>query len=100
MKSNLKLFLKITTITSYLKITSKIQEKGSLKGKVSSNSSFILSNFLCVARNLEKKTNKRTIFFLETKILQLYIYKATFHGFHMLSKFVQTQCQRSHTFAQ
>ena len=27
----------------------------SLKGKVISNSSFTLSNFLCVARNLEKK---------------------------------------------
>ena len=47
----------------------------SLKGKVISNSSFTLSNFLCVARNLEKKTNH---FFLEAKmtkyVLQLYMY--------------------------
>ena len=90
MKSNLKWFFKITTIISYLKITSKFKEKGpleSLKGKVISNSSFMPSNFLCVAINLEKKTNH---LFLETKItkyvLQLYIYTATFYGFHMLSK--------------
>ena len=61
MKSNLKRFFKITTITSYIKITSKIQEKGpfveSLKGKVISNSSFTLSNFLYTARNLEKTAN-------------------------------------------
>ena len=56
MKSNLKWFFKITTITSYLKITSKIHEKSpleSLIAKVISNSSFQLSNFLCVARNLD-----------------------------------------------
>ena len=60
MKSNLKRLFKITTITSHLKITSKIQKKGTLenlKGKVISNPSFTLSNFLCVATNLEK-TNK------------------------------------------
>ena len=36
----------------------------SLKGKVISNSSFTLSNFLCVARNLEKQKH----LFLETKM--------------------------------
>ena len=50
----------------------------SLKGKVISNSSFMLSKFLCVARNLLKKQN----LFLKTKmtkyVLQLYIYTATF----------------------
>ena len=58
MKSNFKWFFKITTITSYVKITWKIKKNGpleSLKGKVISNSSFTLSNFLCVARNLGKK---------------------------------------------
>ena len=103
MKSNLKWFFKITTIISYLKITSKILKKGlleNLKGKVISNSSLTLSNFLCVARNLEIKNH----LFLETKmtkyVMQLYIYTATFYGFHMLSKFVQSQCLRSNTFAQ
>ena len=67
MKSNLKWFLIITTITSYLKTTSKIQEKGSLKSKVSSNSSFVLSNFLCIARNLEKKNKQTNHFFPRDK---------------------------------
>ena len=104
MKSNLKWFFKITTITSYLKVTSKIPEKGpleSLKGKVISNSSFTLSNFLWVARNIEKKKRKKNDLFLVTKmtkyVLQLYICAATFYGFHMLSKFVQSQCLRSDT---
>ena len=41
MKSNLKLFFIITTITSYLKITSKIQVKGpfgKFQRKITSNS--------------------------------------------------------------
>ena len=62
----------------------------SLKGKVISNSSFMLSKFLCVARNLLKKQN----LFLKTKmtkyVLQLYIYTATFYGFYLLSTI--TQC--------
>ena len=62
---------------------------------------FMLRNFLYVARNLGKKTNH---LFLKTKmtkyVLQLYIYMATFYGFHMPSKFVQSQCLRSDTFAQ
>ena len=32
-------------------------------------------------------------------VLQLYVYTATFYGFHMLSKFVQSQCLRLNTFA-
>ena len=57
-KSNVKWFFKITTITNYLKITSKIQEKDlleSLKGKIISSSSFKLSIVLHAARNIEKK---------------------------------------------
>ena len=59
-----------------------------------------LTNFLCVARNLEKKPH----LILETKmtkyLLQLYIYTATLYGFHMLLKFVQSDCLRSDTFVQ
>ena len=73
----------------------------SVKVKVISSSRFMLSNFSCVARNLEKKTNH---LFLETKmtkyVLQLYIYTATFYDFHMLSKFVQSQGLKSDTFGQ
>ena len=50
----------------------------------------MLSNFLCVARNLEKKK-----FVSRDKNDQIfttvYIYRATFYGFHMLSK-----CAQSH----
>ena len=83
MKIKLKGFFKITTITSYLRVTSKVALFGSLKGKVISNSSFTLTN-LCVVRNLEKKNH----LFLETKmtkhVIQLYIYTATFYGLDIL----------------
>ena len=53
------------------------------------------------SQKLRKKTNH---LFVETKmtnyVLQLYIYRATFYGFHMISKFVLSQCLRSDTFAQ
>ena len=53
------------------------------------------------SQKFRKKTNH---LFLETKmtkyVLQLYIYTATFYGFHMLSKFVQSQCLRSDKFTQ
>ena len=81
MKSNLKWFFKITTIISYLKITPKFKKKGLLesdKGKVISNSSFMLSNFLCVARNLEKKN-----LFLETKMTK-YLLQFIYTGLHFM----------------
>ena len=44
-----------------------------------------------------QKFREKNHLFLETKmtkyVLQLYIYTATFYGFHMLSKFVQSQCE-------
>ena len=68
----------------------------SLKGKVISNSSLTLSNFLCAAINLEIKLNH---FFLETKmtkrVLQLYIYTATFYSFHMLFICFHMLCSKS-----
>ena len=72
-KSNVKWFFKITTITNYLKITSKIQEKDlleSLKGKIISSSSFKLSIVLHAARNIEKK--KETIFSWGQKWSEMY----------------------------
>ena len=98
MKIKLKGFFKITTITSYLRVTSKVALFGSLKGKVISNSSFTLTN-LCVARNLEKKKpfvprDKND----QTCNTALYI-----HGyilwFRYPLKFVQSQSLRSDTFA-
>ena len=102
MKSNLKWFFKITTIASYLKLTSTIQEKGPFgksQSKVIYNSSFTLSNFLCIARNLERK-NKA--FVPRDKNDQIcttaYTYSTKLYSFHMLLKFVQSQCLISDTF--
>ena len=103
MKSILTWFFKNYHYYQLFKNNIKNSRKKTLRkvSKVISNSSFTLSKFLCEARNLEKKTNH---LFLETKmtkyVLQFYIYTATFYGFHMLSKFVQSQCLRSDTFTQ
>ena len=83
MKIKLKGFFKITTITSYLRVTSKIALFGSLKGKVISNSSFTLTK-LCVARNLEKKKPFVPWTKMTKHIIQLYIYTATFYGLDIL----------------
>ena len=54
---------------------------------------------MCSQKFRKKSKNKQ-----ETKmtkyVLQIYIYTSTFYGFHVLSKFVQSQCLRSDTFAQ
>ena len=94
MKSNLKWFFKITTITSYLKITSKFKKKGpleSLKGKVISNSSFTLRNFLCVARNLERKTNH---LFMETKMIK-YVLRLYIYGYILWFSYAFKVCSKS-----
>ena len=51
----------------------------------------------------QKFREKKNHLFLETKmtkyVLQIYVYTTTFYGFHMLSKFVQSQSLRSDTSA-
>ena len=56
---------------------------------------------MCCQKFRKKEKNH---LFLEAKmikyLLQFYIYTTTFYDFHMLSKFVQSQCLRVNTFAQ
>ena len=71
------------------------------KGKVISNSSFTPSNFLCVARNLEKKNRPFVPSDKNYQICTTALYiRGSILWFSYAFKFVQTQCLRSDTFAQ
>ena len=96
MKSNLIWFFKTTTITSYLKITSKIQEKGpieSLKGSYL-QFQFHIKQFPMCSQKIRKTTKHLLWEKKVTKyIVQLYTYSATFYGFHVFKFFSKSVSQ-------